>query len=81
LLACRTSLYRREEYIDEQAIARKYANGPATRWRGGWISRADLERESEGLPDASGKIAEEEAEPNPDESEAATPEADPQMPG
>jgi hypothetical protein len=49
--------------------------------RGGWISRADLERESEGLPDASGKIAEEEAEPNPDESEAATPEADPQMPG
>ena len=49
--------------------------------RGGWISRADLDRETEGLPDASGKIAEEEPEPNPGENDAMPPEADSQMPG
>jgi hypothetical protein len=49
--------------------------------RGGWMSRADLDRETEGLPDASEKIAEEEPEPNPDENDARPPEADPQIPG
>ncbi|MBW2495624.1 MAG: hypothetical protein JRE43_12795 [Deltaproteobacteria bacterium] len=49
--------------------------------RSGWISRADLDRETEGLPDASGKIAEEEAEPNPDETDAKPPEANPQLTG
>ena len=49
--------------------------------RGGWISRADLDRETEDLPDASGKIAEEEPEPNPGENDARPPEADSQMPG
>ncbi|MBW1844859.1 MAG: hypothetical protein JRJ05_10995 [Deltaproteobacteria bacterium] len=49
--------------------------------RGGWISRADLVRETEGLPDASEKIAEEEPEPNPGENDAEPPEADSQMPG
>jgi hypothetical protein len=49
--------------------------------RGGWMSRADLNRETEGLPDASEKIAEEEAEPSPDENDAMPPQADPQIPG
>ncbi len=49
--------------------------------RGGWISRSELAREAEGLPDASGKIAVEEPEPNPDENDAMPPEADPQMTG
>jgi hypothetical protein len=48
--------------------------------RGGWLSRADLERETEGLPDASGKIAEAKSEPNPDETDAMPPEVDPQVP-
>ncbi len=44
------------------------------------MSRADLARKAEGLPDASGKIAEEEAEPDPGEIDAMPPEADPQIP-
>ncbi len=48
--------------------------------RKGWMSRADLARKTEGVPDASGKIAEEEAEPDPDESDATPAEADPQIP-
>ena len=47
--------------------------------RKGWMSRADLARKTEGLPDASGKIAEEEAEPDPGESDATPAEADPQI--
>jgi len=51
--------------------------------RGGWISQADLDRETETLPDASEKIAAAEAESNPGENanEAPRPEADPLMPG
>ena len=48
--------------------------------RGGWISRADLDQETEGLPDASEKIAEKEAEPDPGEIDAVPPEAAPQIP-
>ena len=46
--------------------------------RSGWISKADLTGETEGLPDASGKIAA--REPDPGEIDAAPPEADPQPP-
>ena len=48
--------------------------------RRGWMSRADLAGEAEKLPDASGKIAEEEAEPSPGEIGATPPETDPQTP-
>ena len=49
--------------------------------RKGWMSRADLARKAEGLPDASGKIAEEEeAEPDPGEADAMPPEANPPDP-
>ncbi len=48
--------------------------------RKGWTSRADLARKAEGLPDTSGKIAEEEAEPDPGEIDAMPAEADPQIP-
>jgi hypothetical protein len=48
--------------------------------RRGWMSRVDLAREAEDLPDASEKIAEEEPETNPDEIDAMPPEADPQVP-
>jgi hypothetical protein len=49
--------------------------------RAGWISRADLDREIEDLPDVSGKIAEEEPEPNPGEDDARPSEADSQLLG
>ncbi len=47
--------------------------------RKGWISKADLAREAESLPDASEKIAEREAEPDPGEIDAGPPEANPQV--
>jgi len=47
--------------------------------RGGWISRTDLTRETENLPDASGKIAEKTPDSEPDESDAGPSEADPQI--
>lgn len=48
--------------------------------RKGWMSRADLAGKAEGLPDASGKIAEQEAEPDAGEIDATPAEADPQIP-
>ncbi len=42
--------------------------------RSGWISKADLAGEAAGLPDASEKIAEEEAQPDPGEVDAVPPE-------
>jgi hypothetical protein len=48
--------------------------------RKGWISKAGLAGEAEALPDASGKIAAREAEPDPGEIDAVPPEADPQIP-
>ena len=48
--------------------------------RSGWMSKADLAGEIEGLPDASEKIAVKEAEPDPGETDAAPPEAAPQIP-
>jgi hypothetical protein len=47
--------------------------------RKGWISKADLAGEAEALPDASGKIAAKEAEPDPGEVDSVAPEADPQI--
>ncbi len=47
--------------------------------RKGCISKADLAREAESLPDASEKIAEREAEPDPGEIDAVPPEANPQV--
>ena len=47
--------------------------------RRGWISKADLTGEAEGLPDASEKIAEEEAQPDPGEVDAVPPEASPEI--
>ena len=47
--------------------------------RRGWISKADLAGEAEGLPDASEKIAEEEAQPDPGEVDAVPPEASPEI--
>ncbi len=47
--------------------------------RNGWMSKADLAETCEGLPDASGKIAAKEAEPDPGEIDAVPPEADPQI--
>jgi hypothetical protein len=43
--------------------------------RRGWISKASLTGEAEALPDASEKIAAKEAEPDPGEIDAGTPEA------
>ena len=48
--------------------------------RSGWISKKGLSGEAEQLPDASGKIAEKEAEPDPGEIDAVPPEADSQIP-
>ncbi len=48
--------------------------------RRGWISKADLAGEAERLPDASEKIAEEEAQPDPAEVDAVPPEAGPEIP-
>ena len=48
--------------------------------RSGWISKAGLAGEAEGLPDASPKIAAREEEPEPGEIDAGPPEADPQTP-
>ena len=48
--------------------------------RSGWISKADLAGEAEGLPDASEKIAEEEAQPDPGEVDAVPPEAGSEIP-
>ena len=48
--------------------------------RKGWVSKADLAGEAEGLPDASEKIAAKEAEPDPGEIDAVPPKADPQTP-
>jgi hypothetical protein len=48
--------------------------------RRGWISKAGLAGEAAGLPDASEKIAVNEAEPDPDGIDAVPPEADPQIP-
>jgi hypothetical protein len=49
--------------------------------RKGWISKADLAGEAEALPDASGKIAAKEAEPDPGEIDAVPPEALPDASG
>ena len=48
--------------------------------RRGWISKADLAGEAEALPDASEKIAETEAEPDPGEADAVPPEAGAEIP-
>ena len=48
--------------------------------RRGWISKADLAAKTEGLPDASDKIAAVEAQPDPGEADAAPPEAAPPTP-
>jgi hypothetical protein len=48
--------------------------------RRGWISKADLAGEAEGLPDASDKIAEEEAQPDPGEADSVPPEAGSEIP-
>ena len=48
--------------------------------RSGWMSKEGLAGEAEALPDASEKIAVREAEPEPGEIDAVTPEADPQPP-
>jgi len=48
--------------------------------RKGWMSKAGLAGEAAGLPDASGKIAVREADPDPGESDAVPPEAAPQTP-
>ncbi len=48
--------------------------------RRGWISKADLAGEAEALPDASDKIAEIEAEPDPGEVDAVAPGAGPEFP-
>jgi hypothetical protein len=48
--------------------------------RKGCMSKADLAGETEALPDASEKIAVQEAEPDPGETDAAPPEAAPQIP-
>ena len=48
--------------------------------RSGWLSKADLAGEASALPDASEKIAEKEAEPDPGEIDAVPPEAAPQIP-
>jgi hypothetical protein len=48
--------------------------------RSGWISTADLIGETDGLPDASGKTAAREPEPDSGEIDAVPPEADPQPP-
>ena len=47
--------------------------------RSGWVSKADL-GETAAMPDASGKIAAKEAEPDPGEIDAVPPEAAPQTP-
>ena len=47
--------------------------------RSGWMSKQDLAGAAEALPDASEKIAEEEAEPDPGEIDATPSEADPQI--
>jgi hypothetical protein len=44
------------------------------------MSKADLAKASEELPDASEKIAAKESEPDPGEIDAVQPEADPQPP-
>ena len=46
--------------------------------RRGWVSKADLAQEAEGLPDASGKVAPQEAAPDSGGIDAAPSEADPQ---
>ena len=48
--------------------------------RRGWMSKEDMAGETEQLPDASGKIAEKEAEPDPGEIDAVPPEVDPEAP-
>ncbi len=48
--------------------------------RRGWISKADLDKEAEALPDASEKVAEKEAEPDPGEVDAVSPGAGPEIP-
>jgi len=48
--------------------------------RRGWISKADLAGKAEALPDASEKIAAEEAQPDPGEVDAAPPEAGSEIP-
>ena len=48
--------------------------------RSGWISKAGLAGEAEGLPDASEKIAEREDEPDPGDIDSAPPGVPPQAP-
>ena len=48
--------------------------------RSGWVSKADLAGEAAALPDASGKTAAKEAEPEQGEIDAVPPEAAPQTP-
>jgi hypothetical protein len=43
--------------------------------RSGWISKADLARETLDLPDAGGKIAERKEEAPPEDASASPPEA------
>ena len=48
--------------------------------RRGWISKADLAREAEAFPDASEKIAAEEAQPEPGDVDAVPPDAGSEIP-
>jgi hypothetical protein len=48
--------------------------------RRGWISKADLAGEAEAFPDASEKIAAEEAQPDPGEVDAVPPKAGSEIP-
>ena len=48
--------------------------------RSGWVSKTGLAGEAAGLPDASGKIAAKEAEPEQGEIDAVPPEAAPETP-
>lgn len=48
--------------------------------RRGWISKAGLAGEAGGLPDASGKIAAQEAQPGPGGIDAVPPKARPKIP-
>ena len=48
--------------------------------RRGWISKADLAGEAAAFPDASEKIAEEEAQPEPGDVDAVPPEAGSEIP-
>ncbi len=64
----------KRQSLDKLRLDRRLAG------RRGWISKADLAGEAEGLPDASEKIAAEEAQPDPGEVDAVPPEAGSEIP-